>query len=147
MTTAIPDALVWRPKGVPIWVIIVAVIAGVILLSLLIVCLWKVCHCMSPVLLGTACCFRDVYGCFSLGAYVVPHVFACKFLAPSIFVMCMDAENRKCRLQFFSQRFKTISGQNWPTPINVIIGLWKSVDTYFRYDRITYQNDQLEEIK
>lgn len=42
MTTAIPDALVRRREGVPIWVIIVAVIAGVILLSLLIVCLWKV---------------------------------------------------------------------------------------------------------
>jgi len=43
VTTAIPDALVRRREGVPIWVIIVAVIAGVILLSLLIICLWKVC--------------------------------------------------------------------------------------------------------
>jgi len=42
VTTAVPDALTRRPEGVPIWIIIVAVIAGVILLSLLIVCLWKV---------------------------------------------------------------------------------------------------------
>jgi len=43
VTTAIPDdTLVQRREGVPIWVIILAVIAGVILLSLLIVCLWKV---------------------------------------------------------------------------------------------------------
>ena len=42
VTTAIPDALVRKQEGVPIWVIILAVVAGVILLSLLIVCLWKV---------------------------------------------------------------------------------------------------------
>jgi len=43
VTTAIPDAQLRRREGLPIWVFIVAVIAGVILLSLLIVCLWKVC--------------------------------------------------------------------------------------------------------
>ena len=42
MTVAVPDVEVQEPEGAPIWIIIVAVIAGVLLLTILILLLWKV---------------------------------------------------------------------------------------------------------
>ena len=47
-TVALPDIQVQGTPGVPLWVIILAVLAGIILLFIIVILLWKV-SCFSSV--------------------------------------------------------------------------------------------------